>query len=86
MRKWFNLVTPKSLTRLFGMTKIAAIADPLPTKRGRKPKLDAERVVKKTVSLQPSTFEGLMALGEGVLSRGIEAMYELNRAARKRRS
>ena len=49
---------------------------PVRAKPGPKPKPEAERVVKKTVSLQPATYEGLVALGDGVLSRGIEAMYE----------
>lgn len=43
-------------------------------KPGPKPKPDAQKVVKKTVSLQPSTFEYLAKRGKGVLSKGIEAV------------
>lgn len=45
-------------------------------KPGPKPKPEAEKVVKKTVSLQPKTYEGLVTLGDGVLSRGIETLFE----------
>ena len=48
-------------------------------KPGPKPKPADELVVKKTVSLKPATYEGLVALGEGVLSRGIETLYERRR-------
>lgn len=65
------------------MTKIKPIERPVRAKPGPKPKPDAEKVVKKTVSLQPTTYEGLVQLGDGVLSRGIEAMYES--AAKRRR-
>jgi hypothetical protein len=45
------------------------------SKRGPKTKLLEERVVKKSVSLQPETHEGLVELGGGTLSHGIEALY-----------
>lgn len=59
-----------------GMTKIEPMKKPVRAKPGPKPKPDAEKVVKKTVSLQPKTYEGLVAIGDGVLSRGIEVMFE----------
>lgn len=43
-------------------------------KPGPKPKPEAEKVVKKTVSLQPKTFEFLSKRGKGVLSAGIETV------------
>lgn len=58
------------------MTTIKRMKKPDRAKPGPKPKPEAEKVVKKTVSLQPQTFEGLVALGDGVLSRGIEALYQ----------
>ena len=53
-------------------------------KPGPKPKPAEELVVKKTVSLKPATYDGLVALGDGVLSKGIETMYESNTKRRKR--
>ena len=53
-------------------------------KPGPKPKPAGELAVKKTVSLKPATYEGLMVLGEGVLSRGIETLYESATKRRKR--
>ncbi len=58
------------------MTKITQMAktkDQERAKPGPKPNPDALKVVKKTVSLQPSTFEYLAKRGKGVLSKGIEA-------------
>jgi len=67
------------------MTKIAHVKKPDRAKPGPKPKPVAEKVVKKTVSLKPKTYEGLVDLGDGVLSRGIEAMYESVEHRRNRR-
>lgn len=53
-------------------------------KPGPKPKPADKLVVKKTVSLKPATYDGLLALGEGVLSKGIEAMYESKTKRRSR--
>jgi hypothetical protein len=39
---------------------------------------------KETVTLQPATYDGLVALGDGVLSKGIEAMYESTTKRRRR--
>jgi hypothetical protein len=44
-------------------------------KPGPKPKPPDELVVKKSVSLRPETYDGLLKLGDGVLSQGIETMY-----------
>jgi len=55
-------------------------------KPGPKPKPDAEKVVKKTVSLQPKTYQGLVSMGDGVLSRGIETVFESVAGSGKRRS
>lgn len=48
---------------------------------GPKPRPPEELAVKKSVSLKPDTYDGLLRLGDGVLSQGIEAMY----AAKARR-
>jgi len=68
------------------MTKMKPIETQARTKPGPKPKPDAEKVVKKTVSLQPQTYEGLVHLGNGVLSRGIELLYESTAKRRGTRS
>lgn len=66
------------------MTKIVALKKATRGKPGPKPKPADELVMKKTVSLKPATYEGLVALGEGVLSRGIETMYERTTKRRNR--
>jgi hypothetical protein len=55
-------------------------------KPGPKPKPEGEKVVKKTVSLKPKTFEYLSRKGGGVLSHGIEAVVaETSKLSSKRR-
>ncbi|MBK6616089.1 hypothetical protein [Ottowia sp.] len=44
-------------------------------KPGPKPKPPEALVVKKSVSLLPATYEGLLKKGDGSLSRGIEVVY-----------
>lgn len=56
------------------MTKIKPMTKLIRAKPGPKPKPAAEKVVKKTVSLQPATFKFLSKKGKGVLSAGIEAV------------
>lgn len=68
------------------MTKIDPMKKPERAKPGPKPKPESEKVVKKTVSLTPRTFEGLIVLGDGVLSRGIETMYEANLRRKQRKT
>ncbi|WP_374595475.1 hypothetical protein [Aquabacterium sp.] len=53
-------------------------------KPGRKPKPEEDKAVKKTVSLKPATYEGLLALDQGGLSQSIEALYEASLKRRKR--
>lgn len=65
------------------MTKIEPMTKAVRAKPGPKPKPDEELAVKKTVSLKPETYKGLVALGDGVLSRGIEVMYESKSKPRK---
>lgn len=58
------------------MTKIRTVSTNA-TERARpgpKPKTEAQKVVKKTVSLKPTTFAYLVKKGKGVLSQGIEAV------------
>jgi len=63
------------------MTKIKHMKTPERTRPGPKPKPEEEKTVKKTISLQPETFHGLMVMGDGVLSHGVELAYQ---AAKKR--
>jgi hypothetical protein len=66
------------------MTTIKSVTKAVRAKPGPKPKPADQLVMKKTVSLKPATYEGLVELGEGVLSKGIEAMYESSTKRRKR--
>lgn len=73
----------KLLTIYLGMTKIKHMRNsktPDRLKPGPKPKPESQKVVKKTVSLQPATFEYLAKRGNGVLSHGIEAVVTENRS------
>jgi hypothetical protein len=62
------------LTVYYGMTKIDPAKKPVRAKPGPKPKPESAKVVKKTVSLRPQTYQLLLDAGEGVLSQGIEAI------------
>ena len=50
-------------------------AAPAKRKPGPKPKPAEALAVKKSVSLKPETYDGLLKLGDGVLSQGIETLY-----------
>jgi hypothetical protein len=63
------------------MTKIRGMKAAERVKPGPKPKPEEARAVKKTVSLKPETHDGLLTLGGGVLSHGVELAYQ---AATKR--
>ena len=78
------MVIPNCLTFQFGMTKPDRQTKADRAKPGPKPKPPEERVIKTTVSLKPATYDGLRALGDGVLSKGIEAMYASTTKRRKR--
>lgn len=53
----------------------ASEAQPEKGRPGPKPRPPEELAVKKSVSLKRETYDGLLKLGDGVLSQGIEAMY-----------
>jgi hypothetical protein len=79
LRLRYDMVTPNSirsyqlLTDQSGVTKMQTMPKKSRAKPGPKPKPQASKVVKKTVSLQPETFRFLIKKGKGVLSAGIEA-------------
>jgi hypothetical protein len=66
---------PIELTLHLSMTRIKRMKQ-VRRKPGPKPKPATEKVVKKTVSLQPATYQGLLKMGDGVLSRGIETVFD----------
>ncbi len=66
------------------MTKIEPMTKAARAKPGRKPKPEEDKAVKKTVSLKPATYKGLLALEKGGLSQSIESLYEASLKRRKR--
>lgn len=57
-----------------GMTKIKRVKSQNPKNAGRKPLPEAEKRVKTSVSLLPSTLAFLTKKGGGVVSHGIEVV------------
>lgn len=77
---------PCRSTAQLGVTKIPSMKTTERSKRGPKPKPEEEKVKKTSISILHETYEGLLAIGDGVLSHGVEIAYKAVKLRASRKS